>query len=58
VGGGATSGDGSEGAALSEEAGKLEGRVRIGVDLRFVHTDSRSQTGHKCPAEDSLVYRL
>jgi hypothetical protein len=56
VGGGATSGDGSEGAALSEEAAKIEGRVRVGGDLRFVHTDSRSQTGHKCPADDSIIY--
>jgi hypothetical protein len=24
--------------------------------LRFVHTDSRSQTGHKCPADDSIIY--
>ena len=56
VGGGATSGDGSEGAALSEETAKFEGRVRVGGDLRFVHTGSGSQTGHKCPADDSLIY--
>ena len=56
VGGGATSGDGSEGAALSEEAAKIEGHVGVGGDLRFVHTDSGSQTGHECPADDSIIY--
>ena len=47
MGGGTTSGNGSEGAALAEEAAEIEGSAGVGGDLRFVHRESRRQTGHR-----------
>jgi hypothetical protein len=42
VGGGTTSGDGSEGAALAEEAAKIEEGAGGGGDFQFIHRDSRA----------------
>jgi hypothetical protein len=42
VGGGTTSGDGSEGAALAEEAAKIEEGAGGGGDFLFIHRDSKA----------------
>jgi hypothetical protein len=47
VGGGTTSGDGGEGAALAEETAEVDGLAGIGGELRFVHRCSRARERDK-----------